>query len=162
MHIGIVGGLDRTLRHYEQVAEAKGHRVEIHYGHMAGRGRDTLETLVSRSDLVLVVTDVNSHGAVIHARKAARNAGRRCVVVRRLGLRRFDSLLSELNGSGGDLSEGEEGEGGCRCAFGLTAETGGVIERSSHLDDDVGLQSHAFRVRFSAGAPARSAECTRY
>ncbi len=126
MHIGIVGGLDRTLRHYEQVAEARGHHLEVHYGHMQGRGRDSLETLVSRSDLVLVVTDVNSHGAVIHARKVARNAGRRCVVVRRLGLRRFDSLLSELNGGASQNADGEEGEGGCRCASGLEDEAGGI------------------------------------
>lgn len=114
MYIGIVGGLDRTLRHYEQVAEAKGHRLGVHYGHMAGRGRDTLETLVSRSDVVVVVTDVNSHGAVIHARKLARNSGRPCMVVRRLGLRRFDSLLSALERGEVEGESAEGGEGGCR------------------------------------------------
>ncbi len=126
MHIGIVGGLDRTLRHYEQVAEAKGHQLTVHYGHMQGRGRDTLETLVSRSDIVLVVTDVNSHGAVIHARKVARSSGRRCVVVRRLGLRRFDTLLSQLE-RGGDIESGEEGEGGCRSSLALPPESGRVF-----------------------------------
>jgi hypothetical protein len=122
MHIGIVGGLDRTLRHYEQVAEARGHRLEAHYGHMAGRGRDALETLVSRADLLVVVTDVNSHGAVIHASKLARSAGRRCMVVRRLGLRRFDSLLSALERGEAETGTEEGGEGGCSHALVLLME----------------------------------------
>ena len=67
---------------------------------MAGRGSDSLEALVERSDLVICVTDVNSHAAVIGARRHARTLGRRCVLTRRLGLSRFRSLLAEINAPG--------------------------------------------------------------
>jgi hypothetical protein len=64
---------------------------------MAGRGGDALSALVERSDLVIVVTDVNSHRAVLAARQHARALGRQCLLVRRCGLARFRALLSELS-----------------------------------------------------------------
>jgi hypothetical protein len=45
---------------------------------------------------VILVTDVNSHAAVLGARKHARSLGRRCLMTRRLGLSRFRALLGEL------------------------------------------------------------------
>ncbi len=102
MHIGIVGGIHRTFRLYEQAAAARGHVLSLHGGEMAGRGRDALETLVARSSLVVVVTDVNSHGAMFYVRRQARALGRPCVLVRRLGLRSFRKLLVELEGGRAD------------------------------------------------------------
>ena len=71
MHIGLVGGLDRSESQYRQLAERAGHSIEWHTGDLAGRGAGTLEALVERADLVIVVTAVNSHGAVWRARKLA-------------------------------------------------------------------------------------------
>jgi hypothetical protein len=51
---------------------------------------------VERADLVICITDVNSHSAVLGARRHARARGRRCLLVRRLGLSRFRVLLGEL------------------------------------------------------------------
>lgn len=96
MHIGIVGGVERGEERYAAVAASLGHSFEFHGGNMAGRGSGTLEALVERSDLVICVTDVNSHAAVIGARRYARALGRRCVLTRRVGLSRFRALLSEL------------------------------------------------------------------
>lgn len=96
MQIGIIGGLERAFPQYEKLAEEHGHRLLHHSGQMAGRGRENLEVLVNRSSLVVVLTDVNSHGAVLYARRYARSHGRRCLLLRRLGVSRFHHLLCQL------------------------------------------------------------------
>jgi hypothetical protein len=96
MHIGIVGGVERGERRYAAVAARWGHSFEFHGGDMAGRGAASLEALVERSDLVICVTDVNSHAAVLGARRYARALGRRCLLTRRLGLSRFRAFLGEI------------------------------------------------------------------
>ena len=98
MHIGLVGGVERGEQRYAALAEASGHSFEVHSGDMAGRGGEVLEALVDRADLVIVITDVNSHAAVLAARRHARSFGRRCLLVRRFGFSRFRSLLLELAG----------------------------------------------------------------
>jgi hypothetical protein len=104
MHIGLVGGLDRTESVFPQLAKRAGHRLECHNGDLSGRGSDTLQTLVERSDVVIVVTDVNSHAAVWRARRLARSHGRRCVLMRRCGrshlLRLFAALTEEERAAG--------------------------------------------------------------
>lgn len=96
MNIALIGGLDRGDDRYGALAAAMGHVVERHTGNMAGRGTDTLQAMIDRADLVLVITDVNSHAAVLAARRMARARGRSCVLVRRFGLSRFRGLLQEL------------------------------------------------------------------
>jgi hypothetical protein len=96
MHIVIVGGVERGEQRYAAVAANRGHSFEFHGGDMAGRGSASLEALVERSDLVICVTDVNSHAAVLGARRYARAHGRRCLLTRRLGLSRFRAFLGEL------------------------------------------------------------------
>jgi hypothetical protein len=96
MHIGLVGGIDRNRTLYGQLARECGHSVECHTGVLAGRGSDSLAALVERADLVVVVTDVNSHAGVLGARRLSRARGRRCVLVRRMGTSRFRTLLGEL------------------------------------------------------------------
>lgn len=96
MHIGVVGGLDRTGLHCADLALQFGHSLEWHAGETAGRGRHTLESLVERSELIIVVTDVNSHGGAQTARRLARRRGRDVVLVRRLGVARFRKLLEGL------------------------------------------------------------------
>jgi uncharacterized protein DUF2325 len=96
MHIGIVGGVERGEERYAAAAAIEGHSFEFHGGNMAGRGSDSLEALVTRSDLVICVTDVNSHAAVLGARRHARALGRQCLLTRRLGLSRFRALLAQI------------------------------------------------------------------
>ena len=97
MHIGIVGGVERGEQRYAAVAASLGHTFEFHGGNTAGRGSDSLEALVERADIVICVTDVNSHAAVIGARRYARAHGRRCVLTRRVGLSRFRALLAGID-----------------------------------------------------------------
>ncbi len=104
MHIGLVGGVERGEWRYAAVAASAGHSFEFHGGDTAGRGSDALESLVERSDLVICVTDVNSHSAVLGARRHARAHGRKCVLMRRIGLSRFRTLVEELGAGVGALA----------------------------------------------------------
>jgi len=97
MRIGIVGGLDRNEGAYSDMAARAGHRFEHHNGHLAGRGGATLDSLVERCDVVVVVTDVNSHGAAWRTRKLARQRGSRCVLMSRCGPSKFMELLAQLS-----------------------------------------------------------------
>lgn len=96
MQIGMIGGLDRNESAYAALAERAGYGFEHHNGHLAGRGSSTLEALVDRSDVVVVVTGVNSHGAVWLARRLARQRGRLCYVMTRCGPSKFVELLDGL------------------------------------------------------------------
>ncbi len=51
----------------------------------------------SDSDFVIIVTDVNSHGAVLLAKKMAQQVGRGSLVIRRCGSSRFQALLDAIN-----------------------------------------------------------------
>jgi phosphoglycerate dehydrogenase-like enzyme len=97
MHIGLVGGLDRSEAQYRQLAERAGHSIEWHTGDLAGRGAGTLEALVERADLVIVVTAVNSHGAVWRARKLAKLRHKRLLLLARCSVSKFTALLAELS-----------------------------------------------------------------
>lgn len=96
MHIGFVGGIERGESHYQALAARAGHVVEFHYGHVGGRGSPALESLIERSDVVVVLTDVNSHGAVQLARRLVRRSGVRLLLLRRCGLARFGELVASL------------------------------------------------------------------
>src|SRR4051812_30800840 len=96
MHIGLVGGLDRSEAQYRQLAEHAGHSIEWHTGDLAGRGAGTLDALVERAELVIVVTAVNSHGAVWRARKLAKLRKKRLLLLARCSVSRFGLLLGEL------------------------------------------------------------------
>lgn len=96
MRIGWIGGRERNETQLERIAEQSGHRLEFHSGHVGGRGANDLRALVERSDFVVIVTDVNSHGAVILAKKLAQRCGRPSLVIRRCGGARFQALLDAL------------------------------------------------------------------
>lgn len=93
MRIGIVGGLDRSEQSYERLARDHGHEVEYHDGDMRGTASIALAGLVERADLVVIVTDINSHNAVRQTRKLLRARPRPSLLVRRLGQARFVALL---------------------------------------------------------------------
>jgi len=95
--IGIIGGIERSEALYKRLAADAGHELEVHSGHIGGRGIATLESLIARVDVAVVLTDVNSHGAVQSARRFARRFGVRERIVRRLGVARFVELLDELS-----------------------------------------------------------------
>ena len=94
MRVGIVGGAERIEARLRTVALAGGHELEFHSGHMNGTGRGKLEAIVDRCDLLIVVTDVNSHAAVLQARDMARRSGRPLRLLRRLGTAQLRAMLN--------------------------------------------------------------------
>jgi hypothetical protein len=98
MRIALIGGLDRNARELEQVARAGGHVLETHTGVIAGSASaGSLRSLVVRADLVLVLTDVNSHNAVHLARRVARSHHRPLRIMRRLGPTQLAAFLGGLD-----------------------------------------------------------------
>lgn len=93
MRIGIIGGAECVENEYRRVVRDTNHELEFHSGHMGSGGARSLQTLVKRCDLVVIVTDVNSHAAVAKARRLARAAGRSPVFARRFGVRGLSALL---------------------------------------------------------------------
>lgn len=96
MRIGWIGGRERNETQLERIASRSGHFLEFHSGHVGGRGADGIRTLVERSDFIVIVTDVNSHGAVLLAKKIAQQVGRSSIVLRRCGTSRFQALLEAI------------------------------------------------------------------
>jgi hypothetical protein len=97
MRIGIIGGLDRVARELEEIARAGGHELHTHTGVVAGKATSTrLRALVAWSDLVFVLTDINSHNAVHIARQAARLHHRPLRIVSRFGPKHLAAYLQGL------------------------------------------------------------------
>jgi hypothetical protein len=90
----MVGGVERTENAFRDIAEAAGHELVFHSGHVAGRGSTVLLELARRVDFLIVLTDVNSHGAVHLARRSARKHGVPVALHRRLSPARFAALLA--------------------------------------------------------------------
>jgi hypothetical protein len=102
LRIGVVGGVDRTAVLLERALARIGCDLEHHTGHMAGRGAAGLAALIDRVDLVVILTDVNSHNAVLAARKLAAARGRRHLLMRRCSpssLVRQVSVMTDLRPS---------------------------------------------------------------
>jgi Uncharacterized protein conserved in bacteria (DUF2325) len=93
MRIGIIGGAERVEVQYQRAAQSAGHELEFHPGHMSSRGAASLERLVRRCDVIVIVTEVNSHAAVQRARGLARSQGRTPVLCRRFGVQALLALM---------------------------------------------------------------------
>jgi hypothetical protein len=93
VRVAVIGGLERHEAELERRAEHFGHTVEFHRGKMGGRHTEELEAIVSRSELVIIVTQVNSHGAMYVAKRLARRA----LVARTCSPSRFRSILESVS-----------------------------------------------------------------
>ena len=96
MRIGIVGGLDRNQPQLLELAHRAGHEVEFHTGITGGRGIVTLGSLVRRSDLIVMVMEVNSHAGVQVTRKLCNQQGTPSMVLRTCTQSRFSQLLDAI------------------------------------------------------------------
>jgi hypothetical protein len=98
MRVGVIGGTEKNLTRFHEVAHAGGCEVEFHDGRMAGRGSEALDTLLARCDVIVLITRINSHAAVQRAQKFCRKHPRRVLIVRRFGLHALASIAQEANG----------------------------------------------------------------
>lgn len=96
MRIAVIGGLERHEPEIERRAWALGHTVEFHRGRAGGRHSGELEATVQRCDSAIIVTQVNSHGAMYIAKKSAARSSRRALITRTCGPSRFSVILGEL------------------------------------------------------------------
>ena len=95
MRVGIIGETGKNLTRYEEVAAQSGCEVEFHDGRLAGRGSEALETLLSRCDLIVLITRINSHAAVYKTQKFCRKHNRKVLFMRRLGLHALANVARE-------------------------------------------------------------------
>jgi hypothetical protein len=95
LRIGWIGGISRQSVELERVAREEGHELLTHDGCITRRSVTALRALVARCDLVIVQTDVNSHGAMKVARDAARYYERPICLVRRASAADLRALLSQ-------------------------------------------------------------------
>lgn len=96
MRIAIVGGLERHEPEIARRAGALGHAVEFHRGRVGGRHADELESIVQRCDVAVIVVQVNSHGAMYIAKKAAGRHGRPALLSRTGSPSSVSALLESL------------------------------------------------------------------
>ncbi len=96
MRIAIVGGVERAEPELTRIAHALGHDLEYHPGHMGGRGAQGLRRMIERCELVVIVTDVNSHTAVQVAKREARASARQVRIVRKCSSAFLRALATEL------------------------------------------------------------------
>ena len=97
MRIGIIGGLERIESALEQVAARHGHELEFQRGRTTGRKGLEIESIASRVSLLVIVVEVNSHGAVLLGRLHARKHGTRVVFLRKCGVASLGALLESLD-----------------------------------------------------------------
>jgi hypothetical protein len=98
MRIAVIGGMDRNAPHLEQLARSRGHELEHHTGRTGG-GTHAIRRMIERADVVLVLLDVNSHNGAHAAKSAARDLGRRIVVLRQCGVARVREIIDGLGPS---------------------------------------------------------------
>lgn len=93
MRLTWVGGVEKSERMLENIAAEAGWEMEFHGGHVGGRGEGKLRAAIARADLVLIVTGVNSHGAVGIAKREAQRLGRETLIVQHFGPARLKQLF---------------------------------------------------------------------
>ncbi len=90
----MVGGNSRLNPFYRQVAEDLGWDFEYHDGCLSA-GRDRLEDMVKRSDLVLCSLDINSHGACHCVKQLSCKLKKECCLLTNTSLSSMARALSQ-------------------------------------------------------------------
>ena len=93
LRVAVIGGLTRATDQWRRAGHAIGVDVEHHDGQSGGHRAGDITSIVRRADVVLVITDLNSHNGVAHARRAALAHGRPHLLLRRL---RPDGLAAAI------------------------------------------------------------------
>ncbi len=96
MRIAVIGGRYKNEGQLSRIARAAGYELEFEEGHMRGTGMDGIRAAIARSELVVIVTDVNSHGAVHLAKRVARSLARPTLIIQNFGAARLCRLLEAL------------------------------------------------------------------
>jgi hypothetical protein len=84
IRVAVVGGLSRAGPQWSRAGDAIGVELEHHDGRTRGHGTRDIVAAVRRADVVVIITDPNSHAGVAVARRAALSAARPHVLVKHL------------------------------------------------------------------------------
>jgi hypothetical protein len=93
LRVAVIGGLSRAGELWSRAGASIGIDLEHHDGRTSGRGSHEIVAAVRRADVVVIITDPNSHGGVGVARRAAIAADRPHLLVKRL---RPDGLAAAI------------------------------------------------------------------
>jgi len=99
LRVAVVGGLTRAAGLWSRAGAALGVDLEHHAGRTGGRGVEEITAAVRRADVVLIITDPNSHGAVAAARRAAAASARPHLLVKHLRPGGLGAALAEALGA---------------------------------------------------------------
>ncbi len=91
MRVAIIGGAEGSERTLRRTAAQLGHDLEYSAGHATDR-RGTIERLMGRADMVIVIVGTCSHRAVEEAKYHARPG--QLHLVRSFGVTRLRELLA--------------------------------------------------------------------
>jgi hypothetical protein len=97
MRIAIIGGREKNQVDLTQIAEGAGHELEFHDGYASGRGAHVIRGVVSRADLVVVITEINSHSGVFIAKREAQRFKKPTMVIRSFSSARLRGLIAALD-----------------------------------------------------------------
>jgi hypothetical protein len=95
IRVTVVGGLSRASEQWSRAGREIGLALEHHDGRIRGRRGEDIVSAVRRADVVVIITDPNSHGGVALARRAAIAAARPHVLVKRLRPAGLGALLGD-------------------------------------------------------------------
>jgi hypothetical protein len=93
LRVAVIGGLTRATAQWERAGKALGVELEHHDGNAIGHRAATLAAAVRRADVVITITEPNSHNAVAIARRQAALHHRAFLLIRRL---RPEALASAI------------------------------------------------------------------
>ena len=96
MRIAVIGGRYKNEAQLSRTAKTMGHELEFEEGHTHGRHIDGIRAAIVRSELVVIVTDVNSHGGVHAAKRIARQVQRPTLIIQNFGVARLCRLLEAI------------------------------------------------------------------
>ncbi|MBT9162051.1 MAG: hypothetical protein DDT27_00595 [Dehalococcoidia bacterium] len=93
--VAFVGGLEGLLPHYRQTVEHLGGIFLAHSGKYA-QGKQEIEKLVDKADVVFCPVDINSHHACRHCKRICKLTGKPCYFLRSASLSMFRRELIEF------------------------------------------------------------------
>jgi hypothetical protein len=96
IRIAVIGGLTRATDLWTNAGRALGVELEHHDGRSQGRRADDIASLIRRADLVVIITDPNSHNGVTIARRAALAAEKPHRLVKHLRPNGLAELINEM------------------------------------------------------------------
>lgn len=96
LRVAFVGGVACVDRQLLALGEELGIDIEVHQGHMKAQSRHRLASLIARANVLVLVTGVNSHGAVSVAKREAERSGIEVRILKFCGSSRARTLLAEL------------------------------------------------------------------